>query len=320
MESSVLNSFVTPFVSVIIPVYNDAYRLSRCLKALEHQTYPKLSYEVIVVDNNSEENISSITELFSQAILVKEERKGSYAARNKGISIAKGTVLAFTDSDCIPVLDWIEKGVQCLLANPNCGLSAGKIELFFKNPSKPTAVEVYDSINFLRQEHYIKALHFGATANVFTFKQMFDVVGLFNADLKSGGDQEWGNRVFAAGYTQVYAEEACVAHPARHELSELKQKVTRVTEGHYNLKSQDKGLYLPYLKEIFIDISPSIKDIKDIVKAFLNQNLHGLEKKMEFIYVILSLKYAKAGKKTQLYWMYLTKNKQNTSSTRTCQS
>ena len=102
------------FVSVIIPVYNDSERLKLCLEALENQTYSKDLYEVIVVDNASEEDIKSIVGQFSQAKYTYESQSGSYVARNKGISIARGEILAFTDSDCIPASDWIEKGVANL--------------------------------------------------------------------------------------------------------------------------------------------------------------------------------------------------------------
>ena len=78
------------FVSVIIPVYNDAERLKKCLLALEKQTYPQAQYEVIVVDNASEENIKDVVSQFPQARLTFENSPGSYAARNQGISIAKG--------------------------------------------------------------------------------------------------------------------------------------------------------------------------------------------------------------------------------------
>jgi len=98
----------TPFVSVIIPVYNDPERLKTCLQALEEQTYPQSSYEVIVVDNGSDESIEPIVTEFNQAKAGYEPHPGSYAARNKGLSLARGEVIAFTDADCIPALDWIE--------------------------------------------------------------------------------------------------------------------------------------------------------------------------------------------------------------------
>jgi len=56
-----------PFVSVIIPVYNDPIRLKTCLQALEEQTYPQNAYEIIVVDNGSDESIEPIVAEFSQA-------------------------------------------------------------------------------------------------------------------------------------------------------------------------------------------------------------------------------------------------------------
>lgn len=98
------------FVSVIIPVLNDSERLKLCLEALEHQTYPKKLYEVIVVDNGSDQSIGSVVSKFTQATATAESHPGSYVARNKGILIAQGDIIAFTDADCIPALDWIEKG------------------------------------------------------------------------------------------------------------------------------------------------------------------------------------------------------------------
>jgi cellulose synthase/poly-beta-1,6-N-acetylglucosamine synthase-like glycosyltransferase len=47
-----MNDLTKPFVSVIIPVYNNLERLKTCLEALEEQTYPRNLYEVIVVNND----------------------------------------------------------------------------------------------------------------------------------------------------------------------------------------------------------------------------------------------------------------------------
>ena len=115
------------FVSVIIPVYNDSKRLKICLAALENQTFPQKQYEVIVIDNGSQEDIRSVTNQYKQAVIYTEFQTGSYAARNKGISVSKGDILAFTDSDCIPASDWIENGVARLQTDSKCGLIAGKV-------------------------------------------------------------------------------------------------------------------------------------------------------------------------------------------------
>lgn len=229
-----MNSSSQPFISVIIPVFNDSKRLEVCLEALEKQTYPKHLYEAIVVDNGSKENIAALGDRFAQASFAYEHKPGSYAARNKGISLAQGEAIAFTDSDCIPATNWLETGVKHLLSVPQCGLVAGKIEIFFKNPAHPTIVEIYDSITFLQQKRNVEEDKYGATANIFTLKSVIEKVGLFNSQLKSGGDLEWGKRVFSYGYSVVYAEDACVAHPARYSFAQVYKKITRLSGGGYD--------------------------------------------------------------------------------------
>jgi glycosyltransferase involved in cell wall biosynthesis len=288
-----------PFVSVIIPVFNDSERLRLCLNALENQTYPKESYEVIVIDNNSEEDIASVVKSFKQMILTHESRRGSYAARNKGLSLAKGEVLGFTDSDCIPKLDWIEKGVALLSENPDCGLIAGKIELFFKKSGQPTATELYDSMNFLQQKNYVEEKRYGATANLFTFRKIFDAVGLFNIELQSGGDKEWGNRVFNAGFAQIYGEDVCIAHPARGDLKELQRKVVRITEGHFFINDEANKPLFEFLGELYWDIKPPIRGLLEI---FLNKEIKGIRQKFGYSAVVLSLRSARSMKKIELYF------------------
>jgi glycosyltransferase involved in cell wall biosynthesis len=238
-------SLTKPFVSVIIPVYNDAHRLALCLTALSSQTYPNSRYEVIVVDNGSSDNLEIVQRAFKNILFLKESRPGSYCARNRGLEAAKGEVLSFTDSDCIPAANWIENGVRELSSSPKCGLVAGRIKLYFKEPKKQTPVEVYESIHAFDQKNMVENYHHGATANLFTYRQVIDDVGWFNADLKSGGDVEWGKRVFAHGYKQVYAADACILHPARSEFREIYKKTTRVAGGvrdmglrsHYDMKA-----------------------------------------------------------------------------------
>jgi glycosyltransferase involved in cell wall biosynthesis len=236
-----------PFVSIIIPVFNDAIGLKRCLAALEQQTYPKHLYEVVVVDNGSqaEQDVAGVVALHKHAILAHENQPGSYAARNRGIALAKGGVLAFTDADCIPAPDWVEQGVQTLVHNPECGLVAGNIQISFQNQNQPTAIELYESLWYpLSQAEFIEKHHFGATANLFTFAHVMAKVGAFDSTLKSNGDREWGQRVYAAGYRPLYAETVCVTHPARHSLGQLYGRARRIMGGRYDLQQKSEPSFL----------------------------------------------------------------------------
>jgi len=223
-------------VSVIIPVYNDSARLQTCLHALENQTYPKADFEVIIVDNGSDEPIEPVVEKFPRAKVLHEPQPGSYAARNRGIAHATGEIVAFTDADCVPAPDWLERGVAALLGTRGCGLVGGRVDVFFKDSERPGSVELYDASRGFRQEKYIEVDHFGVTANMLTFRALFAQLGGFDAGLKSYGDVEWGRRVAANGYGLVYADEAVVAHPARDTLLALSRRILRVVGGRHDMK------------------------------------------------------------------------------------
>lgn len=298
-----------PFVSIIIPVYNDSERLKKCLRALEHQTYNGQSYEVIVVDNNSTEDFRPIAGKFQHVRYEFESLPGSYAARNKGISVSKGEILCFTDSDCIPAVDWIEKGVSHL--TNECQYIAGKIRIFFKDPGRPTIAELYDSLNCLDQQQYLETDHFGATANLFACRELFDKVGLFNARLKSGGDKEWGQRVFDAGHRQAYSEGALVLHPARYSKKDIRKKIFRVTKGQCEIENKHKKLSMSLLKEIYFDFKPPIKDT---IEVFNHEKLNGLWHRTSYTCFFLYVQQIKALTKAIHYMKSIRGNTSYTSS------
>lgn len=291
-----------PFVSVIIPVYNDFERLDRCLKALQNQTYPDKLYEVIVVDNGSAFKIDTIVSRYRQAILTVETTPGSYAARNKGFSISRGKIIAFTDSDCIPASDWIEKGVIKLESLSECGFIAGKIKIFFKNPQKMSAVEIYENIRSFNQKKNIEKYQHGVTANLFTFRSVLEHAGCFSETQKSGGDVEWGRRVHALGYKGYYADEVCVLHPARHTFGQLYKKTTRVVGGIYDWK----GKSVPYsIKNVLKDLVKILKSVLSTVissrrKSFLSQHLVDTRQKIQYIMVVVFVGLVRIFEKTRL--------------------
>lgn len=284
-----MNGNAARFISVIIPVFNDRERLQLCLKALENQTYPQELYEVVVVDNASEENIAEVTSQFKQVVLTVETKRGSYAARNQGIKIAKGELLAFTDSDCIPTKNWLEKGVGYLLSASGGAVFAGRIDIFFKNPNKPKAAEVYDKICHLQQKKYVEEQNYGATANLFTYKKVFEKVGLFDPHLKSGGDANWGKRVFSYGYPIVYADDVKVLHPARDSVTQLARKAKRTIGGTFDWNHQ--GLNLPNFR-------PPLRSA--LKKSFGDRELSSIVAKIKLTLIIIYVHYIRLGETIRL--------------------
>jgi len=224
-----------PFVSVIVPVYNDAENLGVCLEALGRQTYPCRHFEVVVVDNGSDDDVEGATRRFARVRLVRELRPGSYAARNAGIRASRGDLFAFTDSDCVPADDWLERGVATWLERPSAGLLGGRIVVFPKRAGRPTPVEIHQAVSAFDQRRNVERERFAVTANLFTSRSAIERVGAFDDRLRSGGDKEWGRRVHACGLEQRFAEAACVRHPSPHTLRELAAKYRRVAGGLFQL-------------------------------------------------------------------------------------
>lgn len=223
-----------PFVSVVIPVRDDSARLRGCLRSLREQTYTKDRYEIVVVDNASREDVRSVVAEADGVRYAYEGKRGPAAARNKGVATARGAVIAFTDSDCLPAPDWLERGVAVLMGTPDCGLVGGDIRFLFRDPDRPSAVELVDTRHF-RQKDYVERGGFAATANAFARRAVFEGAGPFDESFDGPAyeDKEWGERVSAKGYRVVYAEDAFVHHPARRTLADLCRKVAAGQRGEH---------------------------------------------------------------------------------------
>ena len=94
-------------ISVIVPFLNEATYIERCLQALLEQRFARHEYEIIFIDNGSRDRSADIVRRYPQVTLLQEPRRGSYVARNTGLSQARGAYLAFTDADCAPAPDWL---------------------------------------------------------------------------------------------------------------------------------------------------------------------------------------------------------------------
>lgn len=223
-----------PLVSVIVPVYNDARRLALCLERLERQTLAE-PVEVIVVDNASTQDMAAVRRRFAQLTWLSEAMPGSYAARNRGIAAARGRILAFTDSDCLPEPGWLEHGVARLLAPDPPSFVGGRIDLVTTD-GRLSAAELFDLAVGFPQRRFVEQVHFAMTANMLTRAETMAEVGPFATSMKSGGDREWGNRAWKTAGPGRYVDAACVGHPTRSTRSEVLKRIRRVAGGEYDRK------------------------------------------------------------------------------------
>jgi len=106
-----------PIASVIIPVYNAQKTLKDCLESVLAQDFN--DFEVIVIDNNSTDLSQKIIKEFERQNkrikYIFEQKKGRGAARNAGLEIAAGEVIAMIDSDCIAPPDWLKEITKLII-------------------------------------------------------------------------------------------------------------------------------------------------------------------------------------------------------------
>ncbi len=108
-----------PYVSVVIPAFNRAESLRRCLASLISQVYPSDRFEIIVVDDGSTDDIATavheVTDGWNGRVsCLRKANGGPASARNAGIKAAIGDIVAFIDSDCSAEPDWLSQMVEVL--------------------------------------------------------------------------------------------------------------------------------------------------------------------------------------------------------------
>ncbi len=193
-----------PFCSVVIPALNEEEFIERCLLSLNDQTYPRDRYEIIVVDNGSNDSTKSIAEQHADRVLEKLDANVG-AARNHGALHAKGEVLICTDSDCLFDRSWIESGVNLLRNNPDHVFGGG-----LKSGDHPTWVEKYwllndDGENTKQQRELMGSC-------IFLWKRIFEEVGGFREDVTSGEDTEVSKSLTFCGSVVVIDKSLSIVH------------------------------------------------------------------------------------------------------------
>jgi glycosyltransferase involved in cell wall biosynthesis len=183
-------------ISVVVPFFNVEPYIEQCCQALLAQTYPNALYEIIMVDNNSTDRSAEIVRRHPEILLLSEPRQGSYAARNRGIAHARGSVIAFIDADCVARSDWLEQiadamsdaGIQVIQGCRRAARESWSLSVLTDYEAEREAF-VFASA--------VPELYYGSTGNMAVRRSVFDRVGLFPEVLR-GGDTMFVRRVVEA--------------------------------------------------------------------------------------------------------------------------
>lgn len=237
-----------PLVDVIVPTYNRVDKLRECLDSLLEQDYPPSNYSIIVVDDGSSDGTKELLDQYSRAnenmTYFTQKNKGSYSARNLGISNSQGEIVCLLDDDCVAEKDWIMSHVKGY-TSPDIGGVGGKIIGY----SPRTQIEKYVEKNKLfDQENMMKI--FLVTANASYRRKVFEQIGGFDDNFRSGGDADMGIRTLHAGFKLVYGPDAVVNHKHRSTLRQLLRQHYIYGKGYCLLHKKYPHYFSPY-KRIF---------------------------------------------------------------------
>jgi glycosyltransferase involved in cell wall biosynthesis len=107
-------------ISFIIPAYNEESYIRHCLDAIVREVNGRDSYEIIVVDNNSNDKTCEIVASeYPGAKLIHEPRRGANRAREAGFAVSKGDLVAFLDADTELTAGWIDRAERAFAADKN---------------------------------------------------------------------------------------------------------------------------------------------------------------------------------------------------------
>ena len=238
-------------VSVVVPVRNGRSTLPKLLDSLAAQRNAP-SFEVIVADNGSTDDTVAIAQAHAlRPVVTHESRPGSYAARNAGLQLANGAIVAFTDGDCVADPDWLRAGVETLETS-GAQLAGGRVEVIMS--AQPGVWERLDAGHYLDQKRNVEQEGFAATANAWGRREVLEKLGGFAADLRSGGDREICKRALEQGMRLVYAHDALVLHHPRDTWRETWKLNRRIG---YSLRDlHNRGMHPVWYRDIQMVLSP----------------------------------------------------------------
>ena len=234
-----------PFVSIIIPVFNNIHGLERTLQFIEKQIYSRDCFEVIVIDNGSEYSPDRICEEYSVIFLEEHVHLNSpYSARNRGLEIAKGEIVVLLDTTCAPDEGWLKGGVSAI--ERGADLVGGNV--VFDVNINSSAGEIYDSLVNIKMKESIVNRNVAKTTNLFIRREVFNKIGWFPEGLRSGGDVRWTAKATRSGFNLVFGNDATVYILPRGFQDVLK-KQWRVAKGQPEIWKECGGLITGFIKK-----------------------------------------------------------------------
>jgi GT2 family glycosyltransferase len=204
----------TPQVSVIVPALNSAATIGRCMAALAAQQTRHL-FEVVVVHSGEDDTCAVAKRVLAEVrTLQMPERALAARARAEGVRVARGTILAFVDSDVYAAPDWIDEVMRG--AASGYDLVCGSIANANPDSAVSRAEQLLMFSEFL-PETPARCMWFALSGNLVMHRSTYERFGPF-VEIRAAEDLIFSRRLVLSGGRVLFAPTLRVLHDNRRRL------------------------------------------------------------------------------------------------------
>lgn len=196
-------------ISIVIPLYNKASYIEKCINSVLNQSFS--NFEIIVVNDGSTDNGQDIVEKMvdSRITLISQKNSGVSIARNRGVAEAKFNFAAFLDADDWWHTDFLEEMIKVIKEYPEAGMYASNYKIV--NNAQTFSSSIILNLYFKKGYfNYIESFYKNGISPIWTSavivnNSKFKGIGGFNPKLRYGEDLEFWLRM-SVNYRIVYLD------------------------------------------------------------------------------------------------------------------
>lgn len=213
-----------PLVSIVICTYNRKNLLRDCLNSVYAQAYPKSNFELIIVDGGSTDGTEELCKGFPQIRFITESRHGLAYARNKGAELARGSIVVYTDDDCIVDNHWLKNLVAGFQFSESIVGVGGPVyplhpEIIPKKILVKAALGLFDKGEFIKPVRSFLTSNSAFKREIFKSIKFDETLGVTRKGklILCGEDTDFCYALIASGHKLLYTPHAKVYHQISKE-------------------------------------------------------------------------------------------------------
>jgi GT2 family glycosyltransferase len=255
-----------PLVSIVIPMYNEAEAIARCLESLFGQDYPQDRLDIIVADgcstDGSTESVRSLASVRSNLRMVTNSKRKTPAGLNAGIRASRGGIVIILGAHTRVRNDFVRLNVEAMeRTGAKCtgGTQVNVGDTFLQKAIGIAMGSPFGLASapyrFSRKEQYVDTVVYAAYR-----RELFDEVGLFDEELFISEDAEMNWRIRKAGHKIFFTPKIVSYYYPRKTISSLFRQLFRYGILRVNVmkKHRDAVKWVHLVPIVFLGLTAAL--------------------------------------------------------------